>query len=150
MATSGVLMSGCPIFKWYTLFPLQFQSKELIYVLEIQACLYPCWYFGMIVIVELQICDFFELNKLSRLFIVKCGYSFVFSNFMETWSMKKRISFFFFIYALPFRHRVIFDSKEVNKNKIPLINNLVFIPINVNGVELTFFIGFWGKGNNSI
>jgi hypothetical protein len=47
---------------------------------------------------------------------------------------------------LPFRHRVIFDSKEVNKVKIPfqLINNLVFIPINVNGVELTF-IGFWGK-----
>jgi hypothetical protein len=41
---------------------------------------------------------------------------------------------------LPFRHRVIFDSKEVNKVKIPfqLINNLVFIPINVNGVELTF------------
>jgi hypothetical protein len=46
----------------------------------------------------------------------------------------------------PFRHRVIFDSKKVNKVKIPfqLINNLVFIPINVNGVELTF-IGFWGK-----
>jgi hypothetical protein len=50
---------------------------------------------------------------------------------------ENRISFFlFFIYALPFRHRVIFDSKEVNKVKIPfLINNLVFIPINVNGVE---------------
>jgi hypothetical protein len=43
---------------------------------------------------------------------------------------------------LPFRHRVIFDSKEVNKVKIPfqLINNLVFIPINVNGVELTFLL----------
>jgi hypothetical protein len=37
---------------------------------------------------------------------------------------------------------VIFDSKEVNKVKIPfqLINNLVFIPINVNGVELTFLL----------
>jgi hypothetical protein len=55
---------------------------------------------------------------------------------------ENRISFFIFIYALPFRHRVIFDSKEVNKVKIPfqLINNLVFIPINVNGVELTFLL----------
>jgi hypothetical protein len=35
---------------------------------------------------------------------------------------------------LPFRHRVIFDSKD----SFQLINNLVFIPINVNGVELTF------------
>jgi hypothetical protein len=42
---------------------------------------------------------------------------------------------------LPFRHRVIFDSKEVNKVKIPFqLINMVFIPINVNGVELTFLL----------
>jgi hypothetical protein len=52
--------------------------------------------------------------------------------------MKNRIIFYL---PLPFRHRVIFDSKEVNKVKIPFsINNLVFIPINVNGVELTFLL----------
>jgi hypothetical protein len=44
----------------------------------------PCDIFGMIVIVELQICDFFELNKLSRLFIVKCGFIVLFSVILET------------------------------------------------------------------
>jgi hypothetical protein len=53
---------------------------------------------------------------------------------------ENRISFFFFIYATISQSD--FRFKEVNKVKIPfqLINNLVFIPINVNGVELTFLL----------
>jgi hypothetical protein len=51
----------------------------------------------------------------------------------------KTESHLFLFMPLPFRHRVIFDSKEVNKDSFQLINNLVFIPINVNGVELTFY-----------
>jgi hypothetical protein len=150
MATSGVLMSGCPIFKWYTLFFSSQFRWELIYVLRFR-CTLLCDIFGDSNCWIANLRFFFELNKLSRLF-VKCGLLFCFfSNFMETWSMKTESHFFIFLFMpLPFRHRVIFDSKEVNKVKIPfqLINNLVFIPINVNGVELTF--GFWGKGNNSI
>jgi hypothetical protein len=55
--------------------------------------------------------------------------------------MKTESHFLFLFMPLPFRHRVIFDSKRLTK-KIPfqLINNLVFIPINVNGVELTFLL----------
>jgi hypothetical protein len=53
--------------------------------------------------------------------------------------MKTESHFLFLFMPLPFRHRVIFDSKEVNKDSFQLINNLVFIPINVNGVELTFY-----------
>jgi hypothetical protein len=54
---------------------------------------------------------------------------------------ENRISFFF-IYALTISAQSDFRFKEVNKVKIPfqLINNLVFIPINVNGVELTFLL----------
>jgi hypothetical protein len=49
---------------------------------------------------------------------------------------EKRILFFSPFLRL-FRHRVDFDLKEVKKVSIPfkLINNLVFIPINVNGVS---------------
>jgi hypothetical protein len=55
---------------------------------------------------------------------------------------ENRISFFIFIYALTISAQSDFRFKEVNKVKIPfqLINNLVFIPINVNGVELTFLL----------
>jgi len=58
--------------------------------------------------------------------------------------MKKRILFFLlFIYALTISAQGGFRfKKEVKKISIPfkLINNLVFIPINVNGVELTFLV----------
>ncbi|CAM2953950.1 PDZ domain-containing protein [Flavobacterium frigoris] len=58
--------------------------------------------------------------------------------------MKKRFLFFFlFIYALTISAQGGFRfKKEGNKVSIPfkLINNLVFIPINVNGVELTFLL----------
>jgi hypothetical protein len=69
-------------------------------------------------------------------------YCSVFSNFGNVINEKPNLIFLFLFMPLPFRHRVIFDSKEVNKVKIPfqLINNLVFIPINVNGVELTFLL----------
>jgi hypothetical protein len=58
--------------------------------------------------------------------------------------MKNRILFFFlFIYALTISAQSGFRfKKEANKVKISfkLINNLVFIPIHVNGVELTFLL----------
>ena len=58
--------------------------------------------------------------------------------------MKNRILFFFlFIYAFTISAQGSFRfKKEVNKVKIrfKLINNLVFIPIHVNGVELTFLL----------
>jgi hypothetical protein len=57
--------------------------------------------------------------------------------------MRNRILFFLlFIYAFTAAQGSFRFKKEVNKVKIPfkLINNLVFIPINVNGVELTFLL----------
>jgi hypothetical protein len=58
--------------------------------------------------------------------------------------MKKRILVFvLFIYALNIEAQASFQfKKEANKVSIPfkLINNLVFIPIKVNGVELTFLL----------
>lgn len=58
--------------------------------------------------------------------------------------MKKNIILFFvFLFSLPFlgQERFLFE-KEVDKVIIPfkLINNLIFIPINVNGVELNFLL----------
>jgi hypothetical protein len=58
--------------------------------------------------------------------------------------MNKRILFFFlFIYTVAISAQGGFRfKKEVNKVRIPfqLINNLVFVPIHVNGVELTFLL----------
>jgi hypothetical protein len=58
--------------------------------------------------------------------------------------MKNRVLFFFlFIYALTISAQDGFRfKKEASKVKIPfkLINNLVFIPIHVNGLELTFLL----------
>ncbi|MFT4983723.1 MAG: hypothetical protein ACI9Q9_000768 [Flavobacterium sp.] len=58
--------------------------------------------------------------------------------------MKNRISFFFFfIYAFAISAQSDFRFKKGgDKVKIPfkLINNLVFIPIHVNGIELTFLL----------
>lgn len=58
--------------------------------------------------------------------------------------MKKNIILFFvFLFSLPFlgQERFLFE-KDVDKVIIPfkLINNLIFIPINVNGVELNFLL----------
>jgi hypothetical protein len=72
-------------------------------------------------------------------------YSLVFSVILwKRYSMKKWIFLLFlFISTLSISAQGGFRfEKEVNKISIPfkLINNLVFIPINVNGVELTFLL----------
>jgi hypothetical protein len=63
---------------------------------------------------------------------------------MQTFLMKKRIILcFLFIYALPIlgQEGFLFE-KNVDKVVIPFkfINNLIFIPIKVNGIELNFLL----------
>lgn len=56
---------------------------------------------------------------------------------------KIALFFFLLVYSFPIRAQDGFQFKgETNKVSIPfqLINNLVFIPLNVNGVELTFLL----------
>lgn len=63
---------------------------------------------------------------------------------MQTILMKKNVILcFMFIYALPaFGQEGFLFEKKVDKVEIPfkLINNLIFIPIKVNGVELNFLV----------